>query len=63
MYDMLGRADGADVLSDGLVHGFGNVDGYTAADRAAMATDDRWGLYSPQAEHRLISMVRARPGR
>ena len=63
MYDMLGRADGADVLSDGLAHGFGSVDGYTAADRAAMATDDRWGLYSAQAEHHLISMVRARPGR
>ena len=58
MYDMLGRADGADVLSDGLIHGFGNAgSGYTAADRAAMATDERWGLYSPQAEHRLISTM------
>ena len=29
----------------------------SATDRASMATEDRWGLYSPQAEHRLISTM------
>jgi hypothetical protein len=57
MYDMLGRADGTDVLSDNLIHSFGVADGYSATSRASMATEDRWGLYSPQAEHRLISTM------
>jgi hypothetical protein len=57
MYDMLGRADGADVLSNELVHSFGVADGMSAASRAAMCTGARWGLYSAQAEHRLISTM------
>lgn len=57
MYDMLGRADGEQCLSDQLIHGFGVAEGFTAAARASMATDERWGLYSAQAEHRLISTM------
>lgn len=50
MYDMLGRADGTATLSDYVVHGFNSA-------RPSMETADRWGLYSPQAESRLISTM------
>ena len=50
MYDMLGRADGTATLSDYIVHGFN-------AARPAMETAERWGLYSAQAEGRLISTM------
>jgi len=48
-YDMLGYADGF-CLSHGLIHGF-------AKQRPEMSSEKNWGLFSAQAELRLINAL------
>lgn len=49
IYDMLGYADNQ-ILSGGLTHGF-------AKQRPDMSLPDRWGLFSAQAELRLLNVM------
>lgn len=49
IYDMLGYADNG-ILPGSLTHGF-------AKQRPAMSQPDRWGLFSAQAELRLINVM------
>lgn len=48
-YDMMGNADSQQISRD-IVHGF-------AEQRAAMNDAENWGLYSPQAESHLQSIM------
>jgi dienelactone hydrolase len=48
-YDMIGYADSRQISSD-IAHGF-------AKQRSEMSTVDNWGLYSPQAEAHLQSVM------